>query len=141
MAMFKNIWSLSRLVEISAMDDNLFLFKFANVKDKERVIEGGLWYFDNHLLAIHDFDGDIRLAEYKFEKALVWAKLYDLPLNLMSMDVAEKLGTKISTLIVVDTSRTRSGWSKNVHLRLEIDITKPLRRFVLISRGRGKVGI
>lgn len=37
--MFKNVWRLSRLVEVSAMDSNLFLFKFANLRDKDRVIE------------------------------------------------------------------------------------------------------
>lgn len=53
------------------MDDNLFLFKFANSRDKKRVIEGEARSFDNQMLAILDFDGDLRPSDYKFEKTLV----------------------------------------------------------------------
>ena len=32
---FRVVWKISKDVEVSVLDFNLFLFKFANVKDKE----------------------------------------------------------------------------------------------------------
>lgn len=138
MTLFKNVWRLSRPVEISTMDDNLFLFKFANLRDKERVIDVGPWSFDNQMLVVQDYDGDLRPSDYKFERALVWTKVYGLPMNLLNMDVAGKIGNKIGKLVMVDNSKTRSGWAKNVRMRVEINFTKPLLRFVTIDRGGGK---
>lgn len=51
---------------------------------------------------------------------------------------AEKLGNKIGNLVIVDTSKTLSGWAKNVQMRVEINFKKPLIRFVFIARGGGK---
>ncbi|XVF53664.1 hypothetical protein PTKIN_Ptkin05aG0116900 [Pterospermum kingtungense] len=63
--------------------------------------------------------------------------VYGLPLNLMSMDVAEQLRKKIGNFIEVDSNPHRPGWWRNIHLRVKIDVIKPLRRFVTITRGRG----
>ena len=34
------VWKLSKDAEVETMDTNLFLFKFANKKDKNKVLEG-----------------------------------------------------------------------------------------------------
>lgn len=33
---------------------------------------------------------------------------------------------------------SRSGWAKNLRLRVSFNFTKPLRRFISIARGGGK---
>ncbi|XVF73261.1 hypothetical protein PTKIN_Ptkin12aG0187600 [Pterospermum kingtungense] len=43
MATMKIIWRVSRDVEILALENNLFLFKFQCDRDKERILEGGGW--------------------------------------------------------------------------------------------------
>ena len=40
MGTFRVIWKISRDAETSVLDSNLFLFKFASVKDKERILDG-----------------------------------------------------------------------------------------------------
>ncbi|XVF66598.1 hypothetical protein PTKIN_Ptkin10aG0050200 [Pterospermum kingtungense] len=37
---FKVVWRLSKNFDVSCLDANLFLFNFANLKDKKRVLEG-----------------------------------------------------------------------------------------------------
>lgn len=101
----------------------------------------GPWSFENQMLAVQDFNGDFRPSDYKFERTFIWTKIYGLPLNLMKMDIAERIENKIGASQKIDTSMTRSGWVKNLRIRVEIDITKPLRRFVTISRGGGKEDI
>lgn len=54
------------------------------------------------MLAVLDFDGDLRPFDCKFEKALAWIKVYDLPLNLMNVEVAKKIGNKIGDFIKID---------------------------------------
>lgn len=99
--LFKVIWRLSR----STMAPNLFLFKFASVRDKEKIIDGGPWAFDSQMLTLQDFDSNLRPEEYVFDKTLFWLRVNRLPWNLMSMEIAERMGNKIGELVKMDTSQ------------------------------------
>ncbi|XVF48509.1 hypothetical protein PTKIN_Ptkin03bG0196300 [Pterospermum kingtungense] len=88
MATMKIIWKLSQEVEIVALEENLFLFKFQR---------------------------DWRPEEYVFEKASFWIRIYNLPLGMRNTNIAKRIG-----------------------MRVEIDITKPLRRTVKLAGGEGR---
>ncbi|XVF82847.1 hypothetical protein PTKIN_Ptkin16aG0083300 [Pterospermum kingtungense] len=53
-----------------ALEENFFLFKFQDVKDKERVLHGVPWTFDKQLILFHGYRGELRLEEYSFRIAL-----------------------------------------------------------------------
>ncbi|XVF54975.1 hypothetical protein PTKIN_Ptkin05aG0223700 [Pterospermum kingtungense] len=89
MATMKIIWKLSKEVEILALEDNIFLFKFQCAKDKERILEGAPWSFDKNLLLFHEFVGEWRPEEYKFEKATFWVRINNLPLGLRNANTRE----------------------------------------------------
>ena len=77
------------------MDTNLFLFKFANRKDKNRVLDGAFWSFDKQLLAFKDYDGDLCTFDYVFDKTSLWIQVHGLPLKMMNISIAEKIGRKL----------------------------------------------
>ncbi|XVE61132.1 hypothetical protein DITRI_Ditri06bG0015200 [Diplodiscus trichospermus] len=105
MATLKIIWKLSREVDIAALEDNLFLFKFQCERDKDRVLEGAPWSFDKHMLLFHEFKGELRPEEYCLRQ--------------------QRFGLDAG------------GWANFLRLRMEIDITKPLRRAVKLGGGHG----
>ena len=127
------IWRLSRDAEVVIMDNNLFLFKFANRKDKNRVLDRAPWSFDKHLLAFKDYDGGLRASKYVFDKATFWIQVFDLPLKMMHHDIVEKIGGKLGIFKQVDEGLSRVGWGKYLCIRVEMDITKPLRRFISLT--------
>ena len=49
---FRVVWKISKEAEVSVLDSNLFLFKFASTKDKDRVLEGSPWSFEKKLLML-----------------------------------------------------------------------------------------
>ncbi|XWS23325.1 hypothetical protein CRYUN_Cryun28dG0003000 [Craigia yunnanensis] len=93
------VWRLSREAEVTILDANLFLFKFAIKKDKARIKEGFPWSFDKHLLVFKDYDGDLRPSDYRFDKASFWVRVYGLTLRMMTRGIAERIGNKLGTLI------------------------------------------
>lgn len=95
MSTFKAVWRITRDVEIQSIEDNLFLFKFVNLIDKQRILDGSLGTYDRHLLLLQDFDGDKRPSNFSFMYAPFWVRVFDLPLNIMSRPVAESLGAKM----------------------------------------------
>lgn len=136
--LFRVIWRLSSEFEASTMGPNLFLFKFASIKDKERILDSGPCAFKNQMLAFCDFDGNLRPGEYRYDIAMFWIRIIGLPWNLMSFDIAKRMWNKIGNLVRIDTSQSRNGWANDLRLRIVTDITKPLRRFITIARGSGK---
>ena len=40
--------------------------------------------FDNHLVLLLDFEGELQLSKIRFTKASFWIRLYDLPLKGMN---------------------------------------------------------
>ncbi|XVE84537.1 hypothetical protein DITRI_Ditri17bG0021100 [Diplodiscus trichospermus] len=112
------------------------LFKFATEKDTSRVLNGALWTFEKNLLALTAYNGDLRPVGYKFDRLSIWVRVYGLPLNFMSQELAERIGCKIRTLQTIDLHALQSSWGKNLRMRVEIDLNKPYRRFVsLINEG------
>ncbi|XVF64461.1 hypothetical protein PTKIN_Ptkin09bG0171800 [Pterospermum kingtungense] len=85
--------------------------------------------------AFEEYNGDLRSTDYVFSRGIFWIRIYGLPLNLMSMEIAERLGRKIGNLVEINSNPMRVGLGRNIRLKVEIDITKPLRRFVTIVRG------
>ncbi|XVF50764.1 hypothetical protein PTKIN_Ptkin04bG0129700 [Pterospermum kingtungense] len=79
METMKTIWKLMREVQIMAIEDNLFLFKFQEENDKERVLEGAPWSFDKQMLLFHEFRGELRPEEYTFKTATFSLRVYELP--------------------------------------------------------------
>ncbi|XVF19161.1 hypothetical protein REPUB_Repub11eG0085500 [Reevesia pubescens] len=65
----KVIWRTAKEVSIVVLEENLFLFKFASEYDKNKVLDGSPWLFDQKLLLFHDYNGDLRPSEYTFTTA------------------------------------------------------------------------
>ena len=80
-----------------------------------------------------NYDGDLRIFYYKFDKACFWIRICGLPLGLMNEETVELLGRKIGELKSIDKNSSRSGANRSLRVRIEIDINKPLRRFVSLT--------
>ena len=80
-----------------------------------------------------EYKGNLRISNYKFEKARFCVRIYGLPLKLMNDDIAGVLGRRIGDLVGIDQSMSRVGVGKFLRVRVEIDINKPLRRFVTVK--------
>ena len=83
----------------------------------------------------------MRASEYVFDKATFWIQVFDLPLKMRHQDIAEKIGGKLGVFKQLDEGLARVGWGKYLRIRVEMDITEPLRRFISLSGIRGKENI
>ncbi|XVF47427.1 hypothetical protein PTKIN_Ptkin03bG0108300 [Pterospermum kingtungense] len=68
---FKVVWRLSKNFEVSILDSSLFLFKFASLKDKERVLNGAPWSFEKQLIVFHEYNGNLQPSDYVLNRLLL----------------------------------------------------------------------
>ncbi|KAL6197372.1 hypothetical protein ACLB2K_032981 [Fragaria x ananassa] len=88
-------WNPTEDMKIREIVDNLFLFVFGNMEDKQRVLGNGLWHFDNALLVLDYTDGTVSPSEMKLNHADLWVQVHNLP--LLGMNVV--LGRRIANYL------------------------------------------
>ena len=81
--------------------------------DLKRVVAGGPWTYDNHVLILHW----IQPGEYPNLIPLnyidIWVQVFDLPSSCMSESVGKQLGNYIGSFLEYDTSNI--GKSEEVY--------------------------
>ena len=51
------IWRISRRARFHVVGPNTFVVEFDSVIDRQRIMEGRPWLFDDHLFVLRDYDG------------------------------------------------------------------------------------
>ncbi|XVF80457.1 hypothetical protein PTKIN_Ptkin15bG0075100 [Pterospermum kingtungense] len=114
----KVTWKLSREAKIIVLEVNLFLFKFQDMKDKERVLNGAPWTFDKQLILFQAYKGELRLEEYVFQSTTFRIRVYELPLGLRNRSTDMRIGQRLGCLIIMDDTLEGEG-------HIETECTKP----------------
>ena len=65
----KRAWGLENKVQAVEVGANLFQFKFQTDFDMERVLKGGPWMFDNHVLLLVRWQTGMTVGNIRFELA------------------------------------------------------------------------
>ncbi|KAL2905711.1 hypothetical protein RDABS01_004421 [Bienertia sinuspersici] len=121
------MWRLKHDVAIRMVENNLFIFQFSSTNDKEKVIQGAPWFFDNQLLLIMDINGDDQLSDIEFKSTPCWVRIYDMPFAWRNDASPKEVGECMGGFIEFDNSDPL-GLDNFMRLKVLIDIAKPLRR-------------
>ncbi|KAH0972727.1 hypothetical protein GBA52_024883 [Prunus armeniaca] len=84
-------WGTMREVGVKDLRDNLFLFTFTTMRDKEMVIRGGPWNFDKQLVLLETPDGNRASNIMVLQNADFWVQAHNLPLNRMTVKTGARL--------------------------------------------------
>jgi hypothetical protein len=115
-------------VTFKVIGENMFIVEFELEWDKMRIMDGRSWLFDGNLVSLEDFDGLTPPADMNFDQASFLVRMYNLPLACMGKDVGKKLGASVRIVEDVDVLDEEAGWGEFLHVKIRIDLHKPLAR-------------
>jgi 14-3-3 protein epsilon len=93
------------------IEPGLFLFQFYHKVDKDRVLSGGPWHFENHMLVLHEVkEGDL---------------FNQIPLNHVDMWV--QMRNVIGKFIQYDASNN-GFWRTYIRIRVRLDVRIPIKK-------------
>ncbi|XP_062017468.1 uncharacterized protein LOC133733842 [Rosa rugosa] len=121
-------WMPTKAMKFREIDDNLFLFIFGNMEDKQRVLDNGPWHFENALLVLDYTDGTVRPSEMKLNRADLWVQVHNLPLLGMNVALGRMIANCLGKCLEVEEDGDGECWRNCMRLRVRLDVTKPLRR-------------
>ena len=122
------VWKLNKGVQISEVEEDLFLVEFSDGKDKKKVIDMCPWNFEKQLVLIQEFDGDLAPKDIEIKWAPFWIQMFNLPLKCMTKEIGWTIGSKLGEVMEVDVSDSGVHWGRFLRVRVRIDVTKRLVR-------------
>lgn len=130
-----SIWRPGKGICIKEINSHLFLFQFFHILDLKRVMDGGPWSFDNHLLLLHHLKrGEVPTSLPLFH-AQFWIQIHDLPVGFMSESVGRQLGNFIGTFKEYDLNNNSDGlWKNYMRIQVSLDVQVSLKRWKKIRQ-------
>lgn len=119
----------------------MFVFQFHHWRDKKRVVEGQPWHFDKHAIILGDIEGNTRPSDMQLFALPMWVRVYNLPFKgRLNTKNVEAIGKKIGSFVKIDNSGS-IGIDKSIHLRILVDVRRPLLKAVKVKMRGGEEGL
>ncbi|XP_042974687.1 uncharacterized protein LOC122306320 [Carya illinoinensis] len=122
------IWKISKRAKFQEVAKNTFVLTFTTHADKDRILEGRPWLFDNGLFALRPDDSTIQPSQIMFESEAFWVQIHNLSLGQMTRDYGLLIGALVGRVLEVDTAEDGIGWGKFLRVKLEVSLHKPIAR-------------
>ncbi|KAJ4848606.1 hypothetical protein Tsubulata_051017 [Turnera subulata] len=121
-------WSLKHEVGINEVKDNMFVFHFANLSERERILKGSPWTFSGFLLCLKEWPPHLSLGALSFEEASIWIQVFGMTPNLMTKVKARRIGdalfTGVEEIDLLDDNTPFFG--EFFRMRVRFKLGKPL---------------
>ncbi|TXG60614.1 hypothetical protein EZV62_015187 [Acer yangbiense] len=88
--------------EIESVTGNIFTFHFKSEEDRQRVISGGPWSFDNALMVLAKLEGNGTIESIQFIQVDFWVQIHQVPILCMTRKIGFFLGSIIGEVLEVD---------------------------------------
>lgn len=122
------VWRPVKGVSIREATPGVFLFQFFHIMDLERVMKGGPWTFDNHLLVLGRMQVGVPLHDIPLFHTEFWVQAHNLPVGFMTEAVGKLLANYIGKFVGYDPTNNSCVWREYMRLRVLVDVRQPLKK-------------
>ncbi|KAI8005918.1 hypothetical protein LOK49_LG07G01536 [Camellia lanceoleosa] len=131
----RGAWKTRRGVSITSWNDNIFLFQFEDVEDRQRILDESPWSVMGSLLVLRPLQIGLATTELEFRWSPFWVQVHGLPIDKMTRAHGEVIGNRIGRLVEVEAPTTGLLLHRNfLRLRVEVDVFKPLLQGFILYR-------
>ncbi|KAK8715103.1 hypothetical protein V6N13_042445 [Hibiscus sabdariffa] len=109
------LWGKEGVVEVSIVDDNLFIFRFVNSTVRDWVLENGPWHIQNNSLILRRWEPNMKILDFNLDRIHVWFHLRGIPLELFSRKGLSCIASAIGHPLYMDSviaSKQRLSYAK-----------------------------
>ncbi|XP_019158922.1 PREDICTED: uncharacterized protein LOC109155737 [Ipomoea nil] len=120
-----NAWRPLMGIEVADVEANLFIFTFFFYEaDMKRVLEEGLWAFENATLICQALNADEHPTQVVLNTVNLWVQVFDLPIGYRT----ERVGDFMGVYLRIDDRNFERPWATFYRVRVRHDVAKPLKR-------------
>jgi hypothetical protein len=128
-------WKLSHPILIKRVDRNIFLFSFGHEVDRQIAFNRRPWTIKGTYLVLKPCSPELSWQELDFTTSTFWVQIHGLPMLWQMEDNLKHIGRQIGSVLEIDfISEPVPHWRKFIRIRVEIDISKPLKSSFFLPR-------
>ncbi|CAL1382044.1 unnamed protein product [Linum trigynum] len=128
-------WNLRKGFQITDLKDKLFAFQFLEEDDKNKVIFGGPWHYENNVIVFKECLQIQRPNPSDLHLIDLWAQIRGFLAELRTAQMASKIATRFGELVWFDD--TGYLWDEHMRIRVSLSINNPLRKKIKLNiKGR-----
>lgn len=121
-------WKPKRGVSITEIGGGRILCQFYHALDMKRVLDGAPWTFGNGSLLIHRLAVGESPFAVPLNKLMFCVQIYGVLLGFFTERVGMMLGNFIGKFLGYDGSNKGVVWKTYMCIRVEMDVSLPLKR-------------
>ncbi|KNA03835.1 hypothetical protein SOVF_205340, partial [Spinacia oleracea] len=118
-------------------DEGYFIFQFSSKKDRDVVLMAGPYSFFNRQVIVKPWAAKFNFQEEILRVIPLWVRLPNLPLNCWGSDSLSRIGSVIGVPLFADECTSKQLRVSFARLLIEVDVTKPVQRQVLVQDPSG----
>lgn len=92
------LWGARGLHKIIPLDQNIFQFVFKAASEREGILQGRPWFFDNQLLLLQPWEEHLSWKEMSFTSSPFWVQVWNIPYPWISIETGKRIGSILRTV-------------------------------------------
>ncbi|KAL8507662.1 hypothetical protein ACS0TY_018268 [Phlomoides rotata] len=116
---------------------NLFFFHFQSQEDLREVLRREPCHFEKNIVSLKELDSGEQPSAIVFSSVSIWVRMYDLLMSARSEKNVRSSENHCGEIIEIDPY-TMDGVGRSIRIKIQMDITKPIRSGILIANREGK---
>jgi hypothetical protein len=121
------MWAQYGKVEVFLLENGLYLFRFADVKTRDDVIEEKLWHILNKPMILRKWTPGMQLLKISLSTMPIWIKIHNLPIELWNSTCLSYVASGIGKPLCADSvieEQLRIGFAR-VLVEVNVDSEFP----------------
>ncbi|KAL4339149.1 hypothetical protein GQ457_08G031690 [Hibiscus cannabinus] len=123
----------TKILSITELQSIFFLIHLASEEVRSDILKRGPWVFNDDWFSILPLNPLFSIDEYFFTTMVIWVRILRVPIGLMSESLGRSLGACIGSVVGTDTRIIDGNMGEFMRVRVNIDVSKPLRRCVTLG--------
>ena len=126
-------WKPKGSIDLYLGSKGFFTMVFSNIEEKDRVFEGGPYFFAAAGLYMRLWIMKFVLEHENFTSAPVWVRLYSLPLDYWQTESLSAIGNKLGRFFKVSKATRRGKYISFARICVEMDLSGALLDEVILE--------
>lgn len=119
------------------LKNGIVLVRFDTANGKDKVLQGGIYYFDNKHFIVKAWHKDMEFIRKQLYTVPIWVKLPGFDFKYWGPKGLSKIGRMLGKPLMADKNTERKIGMNFARLLIEVDVDSPLLEKVVFKNEKG----